>query len=219
MDISLVFLAGGHGSRFKNELPKQFHTLGKKIIALHSFEILKKALSIQEIVIVCSPEYRHFFTAEFPLSFALPGDERYLSVKNGIEMLSDKESLVLIHDAARPNLVEKDIERLMQAATQTGAATLGAPVVQTIKMVDEKTQVIKTIPRQTLWEAHTPQCILKSLLKKGLEYHLKNNLPVTDDVSLVEPLNVTVQMVHSSTNNIKITYEEDLAVAKTLLHV
>jgi len=219
MNISLIFLAGGKGTRFGQTTPKQFLTLRNKPVALHSFELLSKLRGLTEISVVCEKEFYPLFSSHPLIQFAPPGKERHHSVESGLKILSDEESLVLIHDAARPLLVEEDIYTLLEEATMCGAATLAQKAVQTVKEADEDHFVIRTIPRESLWEIHTPQCIKKSLLHKGFEHLHKTNSFVTDDVSLIESLNLPVKLVPSSKPNLKITRNEDYHVAEALLQL
>lgn len=219
MNISLLFLAGGNGSRFGTEIPKQFLTLHGKPIALHSFELLSTLPQVVEIAVVCAKEFRDFFPKNSPIHFVSPGEERYLSVKNGLNSLSCEETLVLIHDAARPLLLMEDIITLLAAAEKWGAATLAEQATQTIKRASKNHFVLETVPRETVWEIHTPQCIKKSLLQEGFAKQEKEGYFVTDDVSLIEALGKPVKLIPSSLPNIKITRKEDYHVAETLMQL
>lgn len=219
MNISLIFLAGGKGTRFGAEFPKQFLTLCGKPVALHSFALLSKLPQLTEIALVCSKQFHPIFPQDPRIVYATPGEERFLSVEHGLEVLSDEETLVLIHDAARPLLEQRDLLNLIEKGSQGGAATLAQQVTQTIKQTDTNGCVVQTIPRETLWEIHTPQAIQKSLLKEGVAYRKAHNIHVSDDVSLVEALGKPVHIVPSSKPNIKITRKEDYHVAAALLQL
>ena len=106
------------------------------------------------------------------------------------------------------------LEKLFAAASTYGAAALGTPVVNTIKQCNENDQVLKTIPREHLWAIQTPQVIRTNWLIKGYEYINKNNLTVTDDTSIIEKINLPVQIVPSIETNFKITTAQDLLRAE-----
>ena len=89
--ISLIFLAGGSGSRMGAQIPKQFLPLGDKIVACHSFDLFASTPEIDQMVVVCEPAYRQFFKEkDKPLCFALPGPKRQDSVYHGLKQCDPK---------------------------------------------------------------------------------------------------------------------------------
>ncbi len=208
-NLSLILLAGGSGSRMGNPTPKQFLPLRGKPIALHSFEIFRQA-GIEEIVIVCALEYRHLFDDE---RFALPGKERHDSVRNGLELCT--KEWICVHDSARPFIDLAMIDRVYSAAKKTGAATVGMPMVSTVKETCEKGLVKRTLDRSLTWEIQTPQVVRKDILWEGFA----KGVAVTDDVSLAELAGYPVQVVEGNRSNLKITTKEDLIIARRLCEI
>jgi 2-C-methyl-D-erythritol 4-phosphate cytidylyltransferase len=209
---TVILLAGGIGSRMGSPLPKQFLLLNKKPIALHSFELFANHPLVKEIVVVCEPEYQHFFSG--PVKFAIPGPRRQDSVYSGL--LKSTQEIVLTHDSARPFLESKYLSPLLEAVRRSGAAALGAPVTSTIKQCLPNKLVEKTLDRSALWEIQTPQGMHRDLFFQTFEYVQKYNLDVTDELSMVEAIGHPSEIVPCTPRNFKITTPFDLAVAETL---
>lgn len=216
--VSAILLAGGRGQRMQAALPKQFLLIHQKPIARYSFELFLEMPEITEIIVVCDPEYRHYFNAQTDkkIAFALPGERRQDSVYNGLQEISNHNPLVCVHDSARPLIDRQLVVRVLNAAAEIGAATVGMPVKFTVKESDGNDFVSRTPDRSLMWEIQTPQVIEYALLKKAFTYALENQFTVTDDVSLVELLHAKVKLVTGSHQNLKITFPEDLSIAAEL---
>lgn len=210
--ISLIFLAGGIGSRMGAPIPKQYLPLKGKPIALHSFELFIRIPEITEIVVVCEPEYQHFFSHPGP--FAKPGPRRQDSVYSGLQ--KSTQEMIFTHDSARPFFEAKYIPLLIDAVRSTGAAALAAPMTSTIKQCDAHHLVEKTLDRSRLWDMQSPQALWRTLMIQAFEHIQKHNLEVTDDLSMVEAMGLPTRIVPSTSRNFKITTPFDLAVAETL---
>ncbi len=219
--FSLVFLAGGMGTRMGSVIPKQYLTIHQKPLALYSFEVFASLPEIQEIVVVCEPQYESFFRTTIKaerlhLKFARPGLRRQDSVYNGIQPLKDNV-LVCIHDSARPFIDASIVRQVVQTAESWEAAGVGVKVKSTIKVCDGAQVVINTPDRASLWEMQTPQVIRLDLLKEGFLYAQARHLTVTDDVSLVELLGKPVKVIEGSHSNVKVTTPEDLVFIEKLI--
>ncbi|MDJ0651446.1 MAG: 2-C-methyl-D-erythritol 4-phosphate cytidylyltransferase [Simkaniaceae bacterium] len=208
--ISLILLGGGRGTRMGSSVPKVFLSLKKREIILHSFELFSSMQEIHEIVVVCPKSYHSYFPSK--TLFANPGKERQDSVENGFKKTSG--DIILIHDGARPFVTREDVLTLLREGIPTGAATLGSPVKNTIKQVDQNSLVEKTLDRSLLYEMHTPQLLKRELLEKGLAAAKGQKL--TDDVALAERVGHPVKIVTDSSHNIKITHPIDLKLAEIL---
>lgn len=218
--ISAILVAGGVGTRMNSDLPKQFLLLNQKPIARYSFDLLLSFPDIHELIVICAPEYRHFFQdthTEKRVDFALPGKRRQDSVYHGLEIVNSSSEFVLVHDSARPCIDVHCIQRVIDAAILHGAATLGMPVKFTVKESDGNQFVSRTPDRSFVWEIQTPQVIALPALKDAFAHAIAHNLTVTDDVSLVEILNMPVKLVEGLPLNLKITIPEDLAIAENFI--
>jgi len=214
--LSVILLCGGKGFRMGSKIPKQFLLLKNKILALHSFDFFCQMDEVEEIIVVCEPEYRFFFKNDKITAFALPGERRQDSVYNGLEIIKNKNSIICIHDSARPFLKKEDVLNAFNEAKIYGAAALGSKAKNTIKLCDNNF-VERTLDRDKLLEIYTPQIISRALLEKGFAFAKKNKITVTDDVSLVELIGHKVKIVESSNENIKITTPFDLKIAQAIL--
>lgn len=209
---SVILLAGGVGKRLGSSIPKQYLDLNQKPIALYSFEIFQNSPLIQEIVVVCEPEYEPLFPPN--TLFARPGYRRQDSVYQGL--LKTKGELVLAHDSARPFIQSAYLAPLIDAAKRTGAAALAVQVTSTIKQCGSDRIAIRTLDRSTLWEMQTPQAVQRALFFEAFEYVNAKNLEVTDELSMIEALGKPTEIVPSCPSNFKITTPFDLKVAETL---
>ena len=179
------------------------------------------------------PEYQSIVDAyDGQLVFANPGKERQGSVLNGLNKLvesttssseDDNNSIrrceyVAIHDSARPLVTIPEVLAVVSDAQSVGAAVLGVPCKATIKESDDGGHtVLRTIPRERLWEVHTPQVVRVSALLRGFAKVEAEDLAVTDDVSIIEALGETVRLTRGEYANLKITTPEDMDVAAAIL--
>ncbi|KAH7663826.1 2-C-methyl-D-erythritol 4-phosphate cytidylyltransferase protein [Dioscorea alata] len=222
--VSVVLLAGGNGKRMGASIPKQYLPLLGQPIALYSFYTFSEIPEVKEIVVVCKPSYRDVFEdssvrRRVDLKFALPGKERQDSVYSGLQEIDGRSELVCVHDSARPLVSVADIKKVLKDGWLNGAAVLGVPVKATIKEVNDRYYVVKTLNRKALWEMQTPQVIKPDVLKRGFELVNKEGLEVTDDVSIVEHLKHPVYITEGSYTNIKVTTPDDLLVAERILNM
>jgi 2-C-methyl-D-erythritol 4-phosphate cytidylyltransferase len=126
--------------------------------------------------------------------------------------------IVLVHDAARPNLHADDISRLIAAAlAHADGAILAAPVRDTLKRIDDIGGIERTEPRNGMWRALTPQAFRRDLLLHALEAARADGVAVTDDAQAVERLGLHPRLVEGREDNLKVTTPVDLALAEFLL--
>ena len=144
------------------------------------------------------------------------GNTRQESVINGIKKISKDSEFVAVHDGARPLVKPEHIEKAIKDASVFGGATLGVPVKDTIKNVDDGI-ITDTPPRKFLYITQTPQVFKRNLYFEGIDFALEHGLDFTDDCQLVEAIGGKVAMTTGDYSNIKITTPEDIAIAEVLL--
>lgn len=221
----------------KSSIPKQFLTLSSHPVLHYSLHLFLEKLPNYckqhnlsppcKVVLVMDPMYQPEYQSivdayDGQLVFANPGKERQGSVENGLNKLVESTSgtceYVAVHDSARPLVTIPEILAVVSDAQNCGAAVLGVPCKATIKESDDGgATVLRTIPRERLWEVHTPQVVRVEALLRGFAKVEAENLAVTDDVSIIEALGETVRLTRGEYANLKITTPEDMDVASAIL--
>lgn len=222
-DTSAIVVSAGNSTRMGG-INKQFLALGNSTVIGMSLTALQSCPSIAEIVVVTKLEdiskvqkIAESLNITKLKCVITGGNTRQESVLNGFNAISENTTLVTIHDGARPLVNFKDIENSIEDARQYGGATLGVPVKDTIKVV-ENNVITSTPNRDTLYITQTPQTFKKNIYRKGIEYAQAHNLTFTDDCQLVESVGAKVYMSKGSYSNIKVTTPEDIPLAETLIN-
>ena len=204
---------------------KILHPLGDTTVLHQVLRSFCKCESIAGLVVICRKQDKTEFSraiAEIEPELTCPvivtegGDTRQQSVRNGVNAITFPAEYIAIHDGARPLIRPADIEKVIADARRTGAATLGVPVKDTIKVVHGG--IIEATPeRAALWQTQTPQVFRCSLYRDAMQLADEQGKDYTDDCQLVEALGVSVTMTEGSYTNLKLTTPEDFAVAEALL--
>jgi len=219
-----IIVAGGKGKRMHKRINKLFLLLNKEPIIFHTLNTFQNCKNIDKIILVIRPEDKNKFQSIIKSNkfnkvekVVDGGIERQDSVYNGIKAIdkAGNEDIILIHNAVNPFVDEATINNCISATKKYGAAVVGFPAKDTIKVVDEGF-VRQTIDRKLLWQVQTPQAMKYFLAKKAFERAYKERFYGTDDVSLVERLGGSVKIVYCPRENIKITDPYDLAYANKL---
>ena len=144
------------------------------------------------------------------------GTTRTESVARGLQAVQAATAgIIAVHDGVRPFVTPAEIDRTVRAAETSGAAILVAPIVDTIKETYDD-QITRTLPREQLRRALTPQCFRYELLSRACAHARAHNLDATDCSALVEQLGVEPVAVEGDPRNIKLTRPEDFALAEIL---
>lgn len=209
-----ILLMAGSGVRTNLPYNKIKYMVNNKPLYEYSLE---KFLSIKEmkkiVLVVNEKEYDDFKKIEDNrIKVVIGGKERQDSVLNGLKVCTSE--VVLIHDAARPNILVKEIMDVYLSATKCYASVLAYQEVNAIKEVKDGF-VCKTIDRKNIWVMQTPQGANRELLTKALESidHL-----IYDDIQAIEEtFKINAKIVLGRRENIKVTTESDLLYIKCLL--
>lgn len=224
MNTSVVIVCAGNSTRMGG-VNKILLPLGERLVIGVTMLAFEHCESVKEIIIVARECDIPAIEAEAESAgvtklkeCTIGGDTRQQSVINGIRCISQDTELVAIHDGARPLVKSEHIEKAVKDALVFGGATLGVPVKDTIKVVDDGL-ITDTPPRSSLYITQTPQIFRKKLYFEGIDFALEHNLDFTDDCQLVEAIGGKVYMTTGDYTNIKITTPEDIKLAETLLEM
>lgn len=203
----------------QSALPKQFMMLGGLPVVAHTINTFSEALPGAEIVVVLPEEHIPLWrnlAARFDIAVhrcIAGGKERFHSVKNGLDALSEEVEYVAVHDGVRALATKKMILRVQLAAEERGAAIPVTEVVDSYRRVDGSESYI--VPRSELRIVQTPQTFSAALLRRAYEQPFSDKF--TDDASVVEALGAKITLVEGERRNIKLTTPEDMLIAERLL--
>lgn len=223
--VSAVIVAAGGSVRMGIADSKQFIPLLSRPAIEYTLSAFQNCYLIKEVVVVCREQDmerirqiadENNFTKVSRL--VKGGASRAESVRNGVEATNEKAKYFAIHDGARPLITVEEIERVVEAAFETGAATLGTSVTDTIKIVDGFNKIESTPLRSQLRAVQTPQVFEKDLYKFALENAGDNAINFTDDCALIENMGGEVAVVKGSKENIKLTTPVDIIIAESILN-
>jgi 2-C-methyl-D-erythritol 4-phosphate cytidylyltransferase len=222
MTTSAVIVCAGNSTRMGG-VNKILLPLGERLVIGVTMLAFQNCESISEIVIVAREQDIPAIKAEAEaagitklIACTTGGATRQESVINGIKCISKGTELVAIHDGARPLIKPDHIEKVIRDASVFGGATLGVPVKDTIKTVEDGL-ITDTPPRKFLYITQTPQIFKRSLYFEGIDFALEHGLDFTDDCQLVEAIGGKVAMTTGDYTNIKITTPEDIRLAEVLM--
>lgn len=210
------------------DVPKQYLPLGDATVLEASLSCFLHHPRVTAVVVAlpaCDERWSGLkVSSDRCIHVAEGGPSRAQSVLNALETvqgMAGADDHVLIHDAARPCLDYADLDRLISEgiADETGAI-LATPVCDTIKQVrstGDFREVVQTVDRSRLWKALTPQMFRIRVLDEALRSCLRGSLAVTDDASAVEAIGRRVKIVEGRSDNIKITRQEDIRLAESIM--
>lgn len=220
LKVAAIILAAGSGSRMGGEITKQRLVLFGESVLGRSVKAFLSCDSVSEIVVVCRADEIEWVREELKdfskvTSIVSGGKTRAESAKIGFNSISDDANYVAIHDGARCLVTVENINAVIDAAIKHSAATAGIYVTDTVKLLDDGF-INSTLPRESLFAAHTPQVFDRELYSKAI-VDKDFEQSVTDDNMLIERLGVKVCPVDTGKHNIKLTTAEDIAYAEYIL--
>lgn len=223
MNIGII-AAAGQGRRAGGHRAKQFLELAGTPIIIHTLKRFEECRDIEETVVALPASDAAGFLALADryglrkLARVVPGGEtRAQSVWRALQSVrSSTAEIIAVHDGVRPFVTPEEISRTIEAARKYGAAILTADATDTIKEV-ENGVIKRTLRRDLARRALTPQCFRYELLRRAYEQAADLGAIVTDDSALVEALGERVAIVEGDPRNIKITHQEDIALAEIIL--
>ncbi|MBQ8688546.1 MAG: 2-C-methyl-D-erythritol 4-phosphate cytidylyltransferase [Ruminococcus sp.] len=221
-DTSAILVCAGSASRMQGQ-NKILLPLGKTNVAGTAMLALEQCSRIAEIIIVarpCDHEALRETAAQCGITklktIVEGGSTRQASVMQGLRQVSAEAQMIAIHDGARPLVRPEHIDQVIRDASVFGGATLGVPVKDTIKIVNDGL-ITDTPYRPSLYITQTPQVFRKSIYLKAVQFAVDHELDFTDDCQLAEAIGCKVYMTTGDYTNIKITTPEDIEIAQLLL--
>lgn len=224
--VAVLIVAAGRGTRAgSSAVPKQYRQLASKTVLARAIEAFAPHPQIRTIQVVIHPDDRELYNAciaglDAPMREPVSGgDMRQDSVRAGLHALATvAPDAVLIHDAARP-LVETDVVgRVLDALKDHDGAIAALPVTDTLKRSGSDGSIAATVSREGLWRAQTPQGFrFDKILAAHDSAHAAGRSDFTDDAAIAEWAGLRVALVPGSARNLKLTDQEDFALAECLI--
>jgi 2-C-methyl-D-erythritol 4-phosphate cytidylyltransferase len=221
---SAIIVAAGNSRRMG--MDKLMSLLRGKPVVAHSLDRFEKCDLIDEVTLVIRPDRRlefeqivRMFGFKKISKIVDGGEERHLSVWNGITQLSESSEIVAVHDAARPLVSPAMIRRAVILAREVGATSLAAPIVETLKRADAAGNVTGNVDRAGLWGMQTPQVFRRQWLVHAYRRIIDSGRSVTDEVSALQEAGYPVQLLQNPDWNIKITFPRDLDFAEKVINL
>lgn len=216
-----VIVAGGKGTRMGSQIPKQFLPLLGIPLMCHSIQSFAAAFPDIQIVLVV-PEIQlgsaqtvlRSYIGRINVLTVAGGETRFHSVKNGLKHVTE-ESIVFVHDGARPLISRELIMRCYRQAHDKGSAIPSLPMNESVRMLVGHGSV--ALDRDNLQIIQTPQTFRSELLLPAFE---QKYIPsFTDEATVVEAYGLPVHLIPGVPGNIKVTRPDDLVIAEALLHL
>lgn len=224
MSCTVIILAAGFGTRFGGAVPKQFIKLGGIPVIVWTLRIFKSIPEIQSVIIPANKEWHdpiRKMISDYQILkntvIVEGGEERQDSVMNALQEKTIKSDIILVHDAVRPFASPELFKNIIAGVLEFGAAI---PVLQpkdTIKQINSKGFIEKTLDRTKLWNVQTPQGFKREMLFTAYSKAKKDGIKATDDASLVEHAGYSIKAIEGEEMNIKITSKFDRKLAEVIL--
>lgn len=207
------------------DIPKQFLMLEGKPIIYHTIAAFNQCPQVDSIT-VAAPSFAVETVKELitpregfkkNVRVVAGGEQRQHSVANALKSLARDVDIVLVHDGVRPFVSQRLIQDCITEAAQYGSAIAALPAFETVKEVEDGASVLRTLARQNIYLAQTPQVFRREIIEEAFLKAGEEDYLGTDEASLVERLGLTVRVVQGDRWNIKITTQEDLTLGRFYL--
>jgi len=216
-----IIVAGGSGSRMQTSIPKQFLLLNGKPVLMHTISRFHNSVSRPTIILVLHADYHDYWQQlcsenkfNIPHQLIKGGESRFNSVKNGLDIITDADAVIAIHDAVRPLTPTAIIDHSFSYAAKNGNAITAVKSRDSIRQLKGDHSV--SLFRDDIYLIQTPQTFQSTAIKKA--YEQAYDPKFTDDASVVESIGLHINLAEGSYENIKITFPEDIAIAEAILN-
>lgn len=222
--IWFVIAAAGASMRFAGPVPKPYLRIAGRSLLEHALGALRRLPGVAGGVVVTTPGDRRWLRLPRKLRQGVVttagGPTRAISVLNGLNALvtAAPEDWVLVHDAARPCLPAGDLDALVAECRRDAVGgLLAVPLTDTLKQADADGRCARTLPRERLWRAQTPQMFRHGRLVRALGQALEEGFDATDEAAAIERLGLHPRLVEGSPQNIKVTRPADFALVQAAM--
>jgi 2-C-methyl-D-erythritol 4-phosphate cytidylyltransferase / 2-C-methyl-D-erythritol 2,4-cyclodiphosphate synthase len=224
MQVTAIIAAAGDGRRMAAGVPKQFIEIGGLSLLQHSINAFCRVARITDIIVVTRADavedvVRTISTGGRAAAVVAGGATRQESVAAAFDRVAPDSAYVLVHDAARPFVTPDLIERTLDAAIESGAAIAALPARDTVKQAvasGGRSFVARTIPREEVYLAQTPQAFRRDILAAAVELGRRGTAG-TDEAALAELAGSRIRLVDGDARNFKVTTASDLELSRGLL--
>jgi 2-C-methyl-D-erythritol 4-phosphate cytidylyltransferase / 2-C-methyl-D-erythritol 2,4-cyclodiphosphate synthase len=224
MQVTAIIAAAGDGRRMAADVPKQFIEIGGLSLLQHSINAFCRVARITDIIVVTRADavedvVRTISTGGRAAAVVAGGATRQESVAAAFDRVAPDSAYVLVHDAARPFVTPDLIERTLDAAIESGAAIAALPARDTVKQAvasGGRSFVARTIPREEVYLAQTPQAFRRDILAAAVELGRRGTAG-TDEAALAELAGSRIRLVDGDARNFKVTTASDLELSRGLL--
>lgn len=220
-----IIVAAGSGLRMRNRTRKQYIELVGIPVLARTLGVFANHPQISSVFLVipeddadyCREHILPLINSKSAVSLVPGGEERQDSVYNGLQAAEEAGDIAVIHDGVRPFVTAEMITACIEGAVECGACIVGIPASDTLKRVGTDGIIEKTLLREGVWLAQTPQAFDRNLIRNAYAHAFESGIRVTDDAAAVEHYGNPVRMITGSTCNIKITTPADLEFASALI--
>lgn len=220
-EVAVVIPAAGQGTRMGGTR-KQYRTLGDRPLLVQVLLVFERHPSVGHVVVVAPEDQVQEVSDRLQsagtgtlTAVVRGGSSRQASVRQGLKAVPDPVQLVLVHDAVRPFVSGEEVQEVIEAVWQNGAAALAVPVADTLRGRRQH-EFGETVDRTDLYQMQTPQGFRRDWLEEAHRRAASDDVAATDDVELVQRQDRSVQIVEGSRRNFKITTPEDWELAQQL---
>lgn len=224
MKTYAILLASGTGTRFGGEIPKQFVRVDDRMIVEYAIEACVASVAVDEIVVVVPDGYLTMMNAAVvrrkyikPVKIVRGGCSRRQSALMGLQAIADDEAKVLIHNAVQPFVADDVFSACAAAFDRYDAVTVGVPLVYTVLEMDENRVVRRMVDRRRSVNDLGPECFRLSFIRKIFDLAGPDDSFTNLNGMVMKYSAAPIYVVEGDPSNMKITYAEDVALARRLL--
>ena len=221
-DVGVIVVAAGASVRAGPGEPKQFRSIFGVPMLLRALRPFTSHPDVGQVVVALPtgfaerpPDWLGKLRGE-RLALVTGGATRSDSVRAALAVLGSDARVVLVHDAARPFVGRETIDEVIARARAGVGAVAAVPLSDTLKEVVEGNRLVRTVPRERLWRAQTPQGFPRPMLERAYAQLTNGDPPPTDDAELCERAGFPLEVVADSAHNVKVTTSDDFRIAEAL---